>query len=244
MSSDETPKIEPILTDAPSIAPETKPEAAKSEAAEAPKVEAAPEVKVEPKSEPAKIEPRIEAKAEAPTLPPAPQIEPPKAIILRRRQPWTEKTAAQPRVRAICPARRLRCDCGKHWRDRRLARRREIRPDDGAEGGADRGRKGSVRRNPRTEGLCCAAPRSHEIAQRQPRLAEDHRDHHHGHGEPAERQDRRNTRAHREGAGRAEEADGVASRAGDDRLDLQPGAEASSRQHQPCPWCSATRPPR
>ena len=135
MSSDETPKIEPILTDAPSIAPEIKPEAIKSEAAEAPKAEAAPEVKVEPKSEPAKTE----AKAEAPTLPPAPQIEPPKAVILRRRQPWTEKTAPQPRVRAICPARRLRCDCGKHWCDRRLARRREIRPDDGAEGGADRG---------------------------------------------------------------------------------------------------------
>jgi hypothetical protein len=94
MSSDETPKIEPILTDAPSIAPEAKPEAIKSEAAEAPKAEAAPEIKVEPKSEPAKTE----AKADTPTLPPAPQIEPPKAVILRRRQPWTEKTAAQPRV--------------------------------------------------------------------------------------------------------------------------------------------------
>ncbi len=97
MSSDETPKIEPTLIDAPSITPEAKPEAANSEAAEAPKVEAAPEVKVEPKPEPAKIEPKIEARAEAPTLPPAPQIEPPKAIILRRRQPWTEKTEAQPR---------------------------------------------------------------------------------------------------------------------------------------------------
>ena len=97
MSSDETPKIEPTLIDAPSITPETKPEAANSEAAGAPKVEAAPEVKAEPKPEPAKIEPKIEAKAEAPTLPPAPQIEPPKAIILRRRQPWTEKTEAQPR---------------------------------------------------------------------------------------------------------------------------------------------------
>ena len=97
MSSDETPKIEPTLIDAPSITPEAKPEAANSEAAEAPKLEAAPEVKVEPKPEPAKIEPKIEARAEAPTLPPAPQIEPPKAIILRRRQPWTEKTEAQPR---------------------------------------------------------------------------------------------------------------------------------------------------
>ena len=94
MSSDETPKIEPILTDAPSIAPEAKPEAIKSEAAEAPKAEAAPEIKIEPKSEPAKIE----AKAEAPTLPPAPQIEPPKAIILRRPEPNTEKAAPQPRV--------------------------------------------------------------------------------------------------------------------------------------------------
>jgi hypothetical protein len=94
MSSDETPKIEPTLTDAPSIAPEAKPEAAKSEAAEAPKIEAAPEVKVEPKSEPAKIE----ANTEAPTLPPAPQIEPPKAIILRRPEPKAEKVAPQPRV--------------------------------------------------------------------------------------------------------------------------------------------------
>jgi len=103
MSSDETPKIEPILTDAPSITPEAKPDAAKSEAAEAPKAEAAPEVKVEPKSEPAKIElksepEKIEAKAEAPTLPPAPQIEPPKAIILRRPEPKTEKAAPPPRV--------------------------------------------------------------------------------------------------------------------------------------------------
>jgi len=102
MSSDETPKIEPTLTDAPSIAPEIKPEVAKSEPAEAPKIEppkaAAPEITIEATAEPAKIEPTLEAKpeskAEAPTLPPAPQIEPPKAIILRRPQPKMEKPAA------------------------------------------------------------------------------------------------------------------------------------------------------
>ncbi|MGB9370158.1 MAG: hypothetical protein WCE79_29530 [Xanthobacteraceae bacterium] len=102
MSSDETPKIEPTLTDAPSIAPEIKPETAeiitpKTEP-EAAKPEA-PEIKVEAKAEPAKIEPKVEAKAEttaeAPTLPPAPQIEPAKAIILRRVQPKTEKPAAR-----------------------------------------------------------------------------------------------------------------------------------------------------
>ena len=107
MSSDETPKIEPVLTDAPSIAPEIKPEPAQSEAADAPKLEtpkaeAAPEITIEPKAEPAKIEPTIEAKAETkaegPTLPPAPQIEPPKAIILRRPEPKAEKPAAQPRA--------------------------------------------------------------------------------------------------------------------------------------------------
>jgi hypothetical protein len=103
MSSDETPKIEPTLTDAPSIAPEIKPEAIKSEIAEGPKVEApkaeAPEITIEAKAEPAKIEPKLEAKpetnAEAPTLPPAPQIEPATAIILRRPQPKTENSSAQ-----------------------------------------------------------------------------------------------------------------------------------------------------
>lgn len=111
MSSDETPKIEPTLTDAPSIAPEIKSEAATSGITEAPKVEPAPEIKVEAKTEakteakaePAKIEPKIEAKAdakpEAPALPPAAQIEPPKAIILRRPEPKVEKPAAQPRAR-------------------------------------------------------------------------------------------------------------------------------------------------
>jgi hypothetical protein len=106
MSSDETPRIEPTLIDAPSIAPDAKPEAASSEAAdivEAPKAEATPEVKIEAKAEPAtsepKIEPKAEAKPEAPTLPPAPQIEAPTAIILRRPEPKTEKPASQPRAR-------------------------------------------------------------------------------------------------------------------------------------------------
>lgn len=101
MSSDETSKIEPTLTDAPSIAPDTKPEPVESQTAEAPKAEApkaeAPEIRIEARAEPAEIEPRIEAKAEAPTLPPAPQIEPAQAIILRRPQPKMEKPAAQGR---------------------------------------------------------------------------------------------------------------------------------------------------
>src|SRR3954469_24621597 len=92
MSSDETPKIEPTLTvtDAPSIAPETKSEPAKSEAAEAPKAEAAPEIKIEVKAETAKIEPmlgpsKLEPQIEAPTLPQAAQIEPPKFIMATHR---------------------------------------------------------------------------------------------------------------------------------------------------------------
>jgi hypothetical protein len=101
MSSDETAKIEPTLTDAASIAPETKPEPAKGEA-DAPKVEAAPEIKIEAKAEPAKTEPKIEPrseKAEAPTLPPAPQIEPPKAVVpFRRPEGKTEQPAAPPRT--------------------------------------------------------------------------------------------------------------------------------------------------
>ena len=94
MSSDETPKIEPTLTDAPSIAPEIKPEPAKIEAAgenEPPKIDTAPEIKLE-----AQIEPQSE-KAETPTLPPAPQIEPPKAIVLHRPSPKIEQPAAQGR---------------------------------------------------------------------------------------------------------------------------------------------------
>src|ERR1043165_7871999 len=90
MSSDETPKIEPTLTDAPSIAPKTRTDDFKSEAAEKiaePKAEASPEIKLEARAEPAKIEPGNEPKSEkadAPMLPPAPQIEPPKAVVLRR----------------------------------------------------------------------------------------------------------------------------------------------------------------
>jgi len=108
MSSDETPKLEPTLTlaDAPSIAPEIKPEAAKPEidalkveAVESPKLEVTAEAKIEPKIEPAKIEAKLEPKLEAPTLPPAAQIEPPKFIMATHRpEPKTGKpAAAQPR---------------------------------------------------------------------------------------------------------------------------------------------------
>jgi len=100
MSSDETAKIEPTLTEAPSTAPEMKPEGAKSEAPESPKAEAAPGIKIEAKPEATKVEPKIEpkAEAEAPTLPPAPQIEPPKAVVPSRRpEPMTGQPAAQGR---------------------------------------------------------------------------------------------------------------------------------------------------
>jgi hypothetical protein len=108
MSSDETPKIEPTLTvtDAPSIAPETKPEAAKSEiespkveAVEPPKLELTAEAKTEPKTEPEKIAPKLEPKLEVPTLPAAAQIEPPKFIMATHRpEPKVAKPAApQPR---------------------------------------------------------------------------------------------------------------------------------------------------
>src|SRR5437764_5529090 len=116
MSSDETPKIELTVTDAPSIAPEAaKPEAVQSAApkmeaveTEAPKAEAPKsEAKIEPpkpeaKAEPEKIEPRIEQKAEpkieAPTLPPAPQIAESAAIVrLKRLQPKPEPIAPRPR---------------------------------------------------------------------------------------------------------------------------------------------------
>src|ERR1700675_3884487 len=99
MSSDETPKIEPILTNAPSIAPEAKPEAAEIAAPqtepEALKPESPVEAKTEAIAEPEKIEPRIEPKLEAPTLPPAAQIaEPGKAIVaFRRPETKTEKPA-------------------------------------------------------------------------------------------------------------------------------------------------------
>jgi hypothetical protein len=98
MSSDETPKIEPTLTDSPSITPEVK-------AAETPKIEAAPEIKVEAKAEPAKIEPKAEAKpepkAETATLPPAPQIEAPKSVVpFRRPEAKSEAPATQPKTSA------------------------------------------------------------------------------------------------------------------------------------------------
>ena len=112
MSSDETSKIEPTITDAPPIAPE----AAKPQAEEkaAPKTEAvAPEPPkteapaIEAKADPVKIEPKPEAKAEqqpepkaqpsrieAPTLPTAAQLAETAAIVrLRRQEP---KPAARP----------------------------------------------------------------------------------------------------------------------------------------------------
>src|SRR3954454_17326281 len=101
MSSDETPKIDPTLTDAPSIAPEAKSEGAET----APKVEAVqteapkPEApKIEAKAEPEKIgprteqkieakpEPKIEPKIEAPTLPPAAQLADSAAIVRLKRR--------------------------------------------------------------------------------------------------------------------------------------------------------------
>src|SRR5438128_1363073 len=100
MSSDETPKIEPTLRDAPSIAPEAKPEAAeaapKIEAAqteapkiEAPKIETKAELqKIEPKIEQKiehKPEPKIEPKIEPPTLPPAAQLAESAAIVRLKR---------------------------------------------------------------------------------------------------------------------------------------------------------------
>ena len=111
MSSDETAKIEPTVTDAPPIAPEAATPAAeaapKIEAAqaEAPKVEATPQPpKIEAKAEPEKIAPRIEPKAEpkieAPTLPPAPQIaESPVILRLRRQEPKAPPIAAPSRSR-------------------------------------------------------------------------------------------------------------------------------------------------
>jgi hypothetical protein len=106
MSSDETPKIEPTLTDAPSIAPEARPEPAEAAAPkteESPKLEAPAETKAETKAEPEKIEPKTEPrieprieKAAAPTLPPAAQIaEPGKAIVAFRR-PETKAEKAAP----------------------------------------------------------------------------------------------------------------------------------------------------
>jgi hypothetical protein len=106
MSSDETPKIEPkielTITDAPSIAPEAKPEAAEILAPktepeavrpEAPKVEVIAEApKIEaPKIEAEKIEPKIEA----PTLPPAPKLAEPSTAIVAFKRP-EKKAEATP----------------------------------------------------------------------------------------------------------------------------------------------------
>src|SRR4051794_28655840 len=96
MSSDETPKIEPTLTDAPSIAPDAKLETAETapriEAVqtEAPKAEAP---KIEAKTEPEKIEPKIEV----PTLPPAAQLAESAAIVrLKRRVEPKPEPIARP----------------------------------------------------------------------------------------------------------------------------------------------------
>jgi hypothetical protein len=119
MSNDETPKIEPkielTVMDAPSIAPEAKPEAAETVAPktepeavrpEAPKAEAAAEA---PKLEAPRIEAeKVERKLEAPTLPPAPQLtEPPTAIIpFRRPEPKADAPQARSRfaLLAACVA--------------------------------------------------------------------------------------------------------------------------------------------
>src|ERR1043166_6022093 len=114
MSSDETAKIEPTVTDAPPIAPEAatpaaEPAAPKTEAphTEAPKADAAPEPpKIEGRAEPEKIAPKIEPKAEpkieAPTLPPAPQIaESPVILRLRRQEPKPTPSPAPSRSRGF-----------------------------------------------------------------------------------------------------------------------------------------------
>ena len=108
MSSDETPKIEPTLTDAPSIAPgaaepkTTEPAAPKIEAAqtEAPKIEPP---KVEAKAEPERIESTFEQKPEpkieAPTLPPAAQLAEPAAIARLKRHFETKSEPAAAKSR-------------------------------------------------------------------------------------------------------------------------------------------------
>jgi hypothetical protein len=100
MSSDETPKIEPILivTDAPSIAASDQ---VPIEDAKPATAEAAPKIED-------KIEPKAEPKTEAPTLPPAPQLtEPPTAIIpFRRPEPKADASPARSRfaLLAACVA--------------------------------------------------------------------------------------------------------------------------------------------
>lgn len=105
MSSDETPKIEPkielTVMDAPSIAPEAKPEAAEIVAPKTEPEAVRPEA---PKVEAEKIEPKLEA----PTLPPAPQLtEPPTSIIpFQRPEPKAEAPQARSRfaLLAACVA--------------------------------------------------------------------------------------------------------------------------------------------
>ena len=120
MSSDETPKIEPILivTDAPSIAAsdqvpieDAKPATAEAALKIEPEARIEPKVETVEKAEPkieAKIEPKIEPKIEAPTLPPAPQLtEPPTAIIpFKRPEPKAEAPQARSRfaLLAACVA--------------------------------------------------------------------------------------------------------------------------------------------
>jgi len=120
MSSDETPKIEPVLIvrDAPPLAAIDQPaapdaakpeiEAAKPEIkveakAEAPVLEAAaPEAaKVEPaKAEPAKAElPKFElSTSQAPNLPPAPQIDP--VVVAFKKKPEPASAPAAPQARS------------------------------------------------------------------------------------------------------------------------------------------------
>ena len=114
MSSDETPKIEPILIvkDAPPIAAVDQPSA--PEAAKAEIEAATPEIKVEAKAEtptaeaaapdtakaePAKAEaPTFElSTSQAPTLPPAPQIEP---VVVAFKKPEAARPPAAPQARS------------------------------------------------------------------------------------------------------------------------------------------------
>ena len=97
--ADETPKTEPtlIVTDAPSIAAGDQAPSAEASKPETAEAAATIEVPQAPSAE-AKIEPeKTEPKIEAPTLPPAPQIAEPTAIIpFRRPEPKTETVAAAP----------------------------------------------------------------------------------------------------------------------------------------------------
>src|SRR4029077_16256902 len=107
MSSDETPKIEPTrkVADAPSIAPDAKPEAAEPAApkieatqVEAPKAETPQvEAKAAPENIEVKREPKIDPRAAAPTLPPAAQLAESAAIVrLKRRVEPKPEPIAKP----------------------------------------------------------------------------------------------------------------------------------------------------